>query len=69
MQRRINPALFFGDPTIHAADPEPSLDELLRDPVLQGLLRSDGISRNDILTLAAITRQRLNGGAHAGRGA
>jgi hypothetical protein len=67
MMRRINPAVFFGDPGVHATDPEPSLDELLRDPVFLGLLRSDGVSRSDILRLAAMTRRRLDGPSHAGR--
>jgi hypothetical protein len=61
MARRIDPAVFFGDPSIHADDPEPSLDDLLRDPVLQGLLRSDGVSRADLLTLVTATRRRLSG--------
>lgn len=59
MVRRIDPAVFFGDPGVRADDPEPSLDELLCDPVLQGLLRSDGVSRADILTLQAMARRRL----------
>jgi hypothetical protein len=67
MMRRIDPAVFFGDPGVRADDPEPSLDELLRDPVFQGLLRSDGVSRADILTLAAMTRWRLRRSSCAGR--
>jgi hypothetical protein len=59
MVRRLDPAIFFGDPTIHADDPEPSLDELLRDPVFQGLLRSDGVTKADLLTLVSATRRRL----------
>ena len=59
MARRIDPVVFFGDPTVHANDPEPSLDELLRDPMFQGLMRSDGVSRTALLTLVAATRRRL----------
>ena len=59
MARRLDPALFFGDPSVHADDPEPSLDELLRDPVFQGLLRSDGISKAELLNLVSATRRRL----------
>jgi hypothetical protein len=59
MARRIDSAVFFGDPSIRADDPEPSLNDLLRDPVLQGLLRSDGVGRADLLSLVAATRRRL----------
>jgi hypothetical protein len=59
MARRIDPVVFFGDPSIHADDPEPSLDDLLRDPVFQGLMRSDGVSRSDLLTLVTAIRRRL----------
>jgi hypothetical protein len=59
MARRIDPVVFFGDPSIHADDPEPSLDDLLRDPMFQGLMRSDGVTRADLLTLVTATRRRL----------
>ena len=59
MARRIDPVVFFGDPSVHADDPEPSLDDLLRDPVFQGLMRSDGVSPIDLLTLVTATRRRL----------
>jgi hypothetical protein len=59
MARRIDAAVFFGDPNIHADDPEPSLGELLRDPMFQRLMRSDGVSRTALLTLVAATRRRL----------
>jgi hypothetical protein len=59
MARRIDPAVFFGDPSIHADDPEPALEDLLSDPVFQGLMRSDGVSHSALLTLVAATRRRL----------
>ena len=59
MVRRLDPVVFFGDPSVRADDPEPSLDELLCDPVFQGLMRSDGVSRMALLTLVARTRRRL----------
>lgn len=59
MACRLDPAVFFGDPSIHADDPEPSLDDLMRDPVFQGLLRSDGVTRAELLNLVSATRRRL----------
>jgi hypothetical protein len=59
MARRIDPAVFFGDPNIHADDPEPRLEELLCDPMFQGLMRSDGVSHSALLTLVATARRRL----------
>ena len=51
----------FGDPSVGPDDPEPSLDELFRDPIFQGLLRSDGVSRAELLRLVSVARQRLGG--------
>jgi len=59
MARRIDPVVFFGDPNVRADDPEPSLEELLRDPMFQGLMRSDGVSHSALLTLLAAVRRRL----------
>ena len=59
MVRRIDPAVFFGDPNIHADDPEPRLEELLCDPMFQRLMRSDGVSHAALLTLVAMARRRL----------
>jgi hypothetical protein len=61
MARRIDPAMFFGDPSIRADDPEPSLADLFCDPVFQGLMRSDGVTRGELLMLVAATRRRLRG--------
>jgi hypothetical protein len=61
MARRIDPALFFGDPSVRADDPEPRLEELLRDPMFQGLMRSDGVSPSALLALVATARRRLRG--------
>jgi hypothetical protein len=59
MARRIDPAVFFGDPNIHANDPEPRLEEMLCDPVFHRLMRSDGVSHSALLTLVAVARRRL----------
>jgi hypothetical protein len=59
MARRLDPAIFFGDPSVRADDPEPSLEDLLRDPVFEGLLRSDGVTKAELLTLVSVTRRRL----------
>ena len=36
---------------------EPSLDDVLREPVIRLLMARDGVSRNDIETLAAERRR------------
>ena len=59
MARRIDPAVFFGDPSVHADDPEPRLEELLCDPMFQRLMRSDGVSHAALLTLVAMARRHL----------
>ena len=42
-----------------AAGPEPALDELLHDPIVELLMRRDRISRQDILCAVQHARQRL----------
>lgn len=41
---------------------EPSLREMLRDPIIQRLMTSDGITRDQLLSLVAATRSRLREG-------
>lgn len=38
---------------------EPSLSDMLQDPIMQRLMNSDGITRSQLLTLVAATRSRL----------
>ena len=38
---------------------EPSLHEMLRDPIIQRLMTSDGITKTQLLTLVAAARSRL----------
>jgi len=46
-----------------SADPpsmdEPTLHEMLRDPIMQRLMTSDGITRSQLLTLVAAARSRM----------
>lgn len=42
---------------------EPALRELLEDPVLEAVLRRDGISRDDLLAQICAARARLGLGA------
>lgn len=50
------------DHTAHIDAPsmeEPSLREMLRDPIMQRLMTSDGITRDQLLSLVAAARSRL----------
>jgi len=38
---------------------EPSLREMLRDPIMQRLMTSDGITRNQLMLLVAAARSRM----------
>ncbi len=38
---------------------EPSLHEMLHDPIIQRLMSSDGITRSQLMTLVAAARSRL----------
>lgn len=38
---------------------EPTLHEMLRDPIMQRLMTSDGITRSQLLTLVAAARSRM----------
>ena len=47
----------------HSADlpsmEEPTLHEMLRDPIMQRLMTSDGITRSQLMTLVAAARSRM----------
>lgn len=47
----------------HYSDPpsmdEPSLTEMLRDPIMQRLMTSDGITKSQLLSLVAAARSRM----------
>ena len=38
---------------------EPTLHEMLRDPIMQRLMTSDGITRSQLMTLVAAARSRM----------
>jgi hypothetical protein len=38
---------------------EPTLREMLRDPIMQRLMTSDGITQNQLMSLVAAARSRL----------
>jgi hypothetical protein len=41
---------------------EPTLHEMLGDPIMQRLMTSDGITKSQLLTLVAAARSRLRKG-------
>lgn len=43
---------------------EPTLHEMLRDPIMQRLMSSDGITRSQLLTLVAAARSRMQADRH-----
>ncbi len=50
------------DRTAHIEPPsmdEPTLHEMLRDPIMQRLMTSDGITKTQLLSLVAAARSRL----------
>ena len=53
----------------HHADPpsmdEPDLQEMLRDPIMQRLMTSDGITRSQLMTLVAAARIRMENSRYA----
>ena len=42
---------------------EPALDELLSDPIMDRLLRCDGLTRRDVLQAVEAARENLRAGA------
>lgn len=62
MQNRLSVLLTRGDPTVRADDPEPSLRELLDDPLLMLVLRSDRLRRADLLAVIELAQRRLGRG-------
>ena len=40
---------------------EPTLQEMLRDPIIQRLMSSDGITRSQLMILVAAARNRMRG--------
>jgi hypothetical protein len=59
MAHRIPPQASRRNPKVRADDPEPSIAELLDDPVLQLLMARDGVGRADILGVVDAARLRL----------
>lgn len=51
--------LIGGDPGIRADDPEPSVYELLDDPVMKLVMKRDCIHRTELLFLVEVARMRL----------
>ena len=54
-QPKTDRAAFIDEPSMD----EPSLYEMLHDPIMQRLMSSDGISRNQLMSLVAAARSRL----------
>ena len=54
-QPKTDRAAFIDEPSMD----EPSLYEMLHDPIMQRLMSSDGITRNQLMTLVAAARSRL----------
>jgi hypothetical protein len=47
------------NPKVRADDPEPSIGELLDDPILQILMARDGVRRGELLDIVDAARARL----------
>ena len=60
MQRRVSILLTCGDPTIRSDDPEPAIRDILDDPVLMSLMRSDRVSRAELLLVIDAARAQLH---------
>jgi len=54
-QPKTDRAAFIDAPSME----EPSLHEMLHDPIMQRLMSSDGITSNQLLTLVAAARSRM----------
>lgn len=59
MQHRLSALLALGDPNIRADDPEPALCDLLDDPVLELMLKSDRVRPAELLRIIRQARSRL----------
>jgi len=59
MARQPSHLLTGGDPAIRRDDPEPSIDELLDDPIAQLLMKRDGLRRAELLATLRIARSSL----------
>jgi hypothetical protein len=56
-----------GDPAIRADDPEPALRDLLDDPVLGLVLKSDRVRRSELLGIIERAQARLGHGFPSSR--
>ena len=54
-QPKTDRTAFIDEPSMD----EPSLYEMLHDPIMQRLMSSDGITHNQLMTLVAAARSRL----------
>jgi hypothetical protein len=54
------PRQFDGGNSRFAGNTEPSIAELLGDPIMARILASDGIAKEDLATLVARMRERLS---------
>ena len=52
-------------PTDPPSMDEPTLHEMLRDPIMQRLMTSDGITKSQLLTLVAAARIRIQNSRYA----
>lgn len=59
MKYPLSVLLARGDPAIRADDPEPTLCDLLDDPVLELMLKSDRVCPAELLRIIRQARTRL----------
>ena len=59
MSRRLPRRPYDRNPRVRHDDPEPSIRELLADPVLRILMNRDGVSRAQLLDIVDFARARL----------
>ncbi len=59
MKYPLSVLLARGDPDVHADDPEPALCDLLDDPVLELMLKSDRVRPAELLRIIKQARTRL----------
>lgn len=60
MSRRFSRRPYDRNPRVRRDDPEPSIHDLLADPVLQLLMSRDGVSSTQLLDILDRARVRLS---------
>jgi len=54
------PSQFRARRTLYSENQEPALVDLLTDPIMQRLMKSDGVKRDQLIDLIADVKVRLN---------